>query len=79
MWLKVVIIVLFIALLVSLFSGLAFLLKDQGTTFRTWNSLTVRLCLAALLIGFLIYGVYTGQLGSRAPWDAQRASHGSTQ
>lgn len=75
MWLKVVIVVLFLALVASLFSGFVFLMKDKGTGFRTWNSLTVRLCLAVLLMGFLIYGIYTGQLGSNAPWDAQHASH----
>lgn len=74
MWLKVVIVLLFIALLVSLFSGYVFLLKDKGTTKRTWNSLGVRLILAVLMMGFLIYGVYTGQLGSKAPWDARLAS-----
>ena len=79
MWIKVVIVLLFIALVVSLFSGYVFLLKDQGTTRRTWNSLTVRLVLAALLMGFLMYGLYTGQLGSKAPWDAQRASQNPAQ
>lgn len=74
MWIKVVIVLLFIALVVSLFSGYIFLLKDKGTTYRTWNSLSVRLILAALLMGFLIYGVYTGQLGSKAPWDAHLAN-----
>lgn len=73
MWLKVVIVLLFIALVVSLFSGYAFLLKDKGTTYRTWNSLSVRLVLAVLLMGFLIYGVLTGRLASKAPWDAQLA------
>jgi hypothetical protein len=74
MWLKVVIVLLFIALVVSLFSGYVFLLKDKGTTKRTWNSLGVRLILAALMMGFLIYGVYTGRLGSKAPWDTLSAS-----
>jgi len=69
MWIKVIIVLLFIALVVSLFSGYVFLIKDQGTTRRTWNSLTVRLILAVLLMGFLIYGVYTGRLASQAPWD----------
>ena len=73
MWIKVIIVLLFIALVTSLFSGYAFLLKDKGTTYRTWHSLTVRLILAVLLMGFLIYGVFTGQLGSKAPWDAQLA------
>ena len=73
MWLKVIIVFLFIALLVSLTSGFVFLMKDRGTTRRTWYSLSVRLVLAALLMGFLIFGVYTGRLGSNAPWDARRA------
>ena len=74
MWIKVVIVLLFIALVASLFSGYVFLLKDKGTSYRTWHSLSVRLILAVLLMGFLIYGVYTGQLGSRAPWDAHLAN-----
>ena len=74
MWIKVVIVLLFIALVVSLLSGYVFLLKDRGSSYRTWNSLSVRLILAALLMGFLIYGVYTGQLGSNAPWDARLAN-----
>ncbi len=73
MWLKIVILVLFIALVISLFGGFAFLIKDKGTTRRTWYSLGVRLLLAALLMGFLFYGVFTGQLGSKAPWDERRA------
>lgn len=76
MWLKVVIMILFIALVISLFSGLVFLIKDQGKTMRTWNSLSVRLILAALLMGFLFYGVYTGQLGSNAPWDQRYLESG---
>lgn len=69
MWLKVVIVFLFVALLASLISGFLFLVKDRGRTLRTWHSLTVRLVLAALLMGFLIFGVFTGRLGSKAPWD----------
>lgn len=76
MWLKIVIVVLFIALVISLFSGLAFLIKDQGKTMRTWHSLSVRLAIAVLLMGFLIYGVYTGQLGSKAPWDQRYLDSG---
>jgi cytochrome c biogenesis protein CcdA len=69
MWLKIVIVALFIALVISLFSGLIFLIQDRGTTMRTWQSLKVRLIIAALLMGFLFYGVFTGKLGSKAPWD----------
>lgn len=71
MWIKVVIVFLFLALLASLVSGYVFLMKDRGTTRRTWHSLTVRLILAVLLMGFLVFGVATGRLGSNAPWDAR--------
>ena len=76
MWLKVAIVVLFIALCFSLFSGLFFLFKDRGTTMRTWQSLSVRLSIASLLMGLLFYGVFTGQLGSRAPWDQRYLDDG---
>lgn len=75
MLIKVIIVVLFVALLISLFTSLAFLFKDkdvEGNPRRTWNALTVRLILAALLMIVLVYGVKTGQLGSKAPWDDPR-------
>lgn len=71
MWLKPAILVVFLALLVSLGSGLYYLMKDKGTTRRTLHSLGVRVTLAALLIGLIIYGLQTGQLKSQAPWDAE--------
>jgi hypothetical protein len=71
MWIKVIIVFLFVALLISLSSGFVFLVKDRGNTQRTWYALSVRLVLAALLMGFLIFGIYTGRLGSNAPWDAR--------
>ena len=74
MWLKVAIVVLFFALIASLTSSFWYLLKDQGSKRRTWHALSVRLLLAALLMGLLVYGVHTGQLGSKAPWDAYRAA-----
>lgn len=71
MWIKVIIVFLFVALLISLSSSFVFLVKDRGNTQRTWYALSVRLVLAALLMGFLIFGIYTGRLGSNAPWDAR--------
>ena len=70
MWLKVVIVILFIALVISLFTGFGFLVKDQGDKHKDglWNSITVRLVIAVLLMGFVTYGVQTGQLTSQAPW-----------
>ncbi len=72
--LKAIIVILLIALIVSLFSGLVFFVKDQGTTRRTVNSLGVRLFIAVLLMGVVIYGLATGKLVSKAPWDARMAA-----
>ncbi|MAZ88842.1 MAG: hypothetical protein CL693_14490 [Cellvibrionaceae bacterium] len=70
MWLKVLIVILFIAVLLSLSSAFVFLLKDMGSSSkRTLYSLGIRLTLAALLLGSIFYGLSTGQLGSSAPWD----------
>ncbi len=44
------IVILLLALLASLLSGLVFLLRDRGSTRRTVNSLGVRLVLAALAV-----------------------------
>lgn len=70
MWLKVIIVILFFAVLGSLSSGLFFLLKDMGSTSkRTLYALGIRISLAGLLLAFIFYGLYTGQLVSSAPWD----------
>ena len=71
MWIKVAIVILFIALLISLFSGLFYLMKDQGTTRRTLHSLGFRISLAAAMMTLIGYGLYTGELRSKAPWDAK--------
>lgn len=69
MWLKLAILLVFFALVASLFIGFIFLIKDNNKSRRLWNSLSVRLSLAGILIALLIYGIYTGQLSSHAPWD----------
>ena len=72
-----------VLLVMSLVSGAYFLMIDQGdkTRRRTLNSLGVRLGLAISLMGLIIYGVASGQLGHRNPWDAgpisSKASEGS--
>lgn len=70
--LKVIIVVLFIGVVVSLFSGLVFLFKDTDTeeSKRTWYALGVRITLATALLLTVSYGFYTGELkiGSSAPW-----------
>lgn len=69
MEIKTVVIVLFIALVISLFSGLVFFVKDQGSSKRTFYSLGTRLVIAALLFAATAYGLYTGELGNQVPWD----------
>ena len=70
--LKAAIVLLLLALVASLGSGFYFLMIDQGDKDkrRTFHSLGVRLALAASLMAIIIYGVATGQLGHRNPWDA---------
>ncbi|MEH6569960.1 MAG: DUF2909 domain-containing protein [Halioglobus sp.] len=69
---KIAIMVLVLALLVSLGSGFYFLMTDQGnkTKRRTFHSLGVRLGIAIALAAVIVYSVASGQLGNRNPWDA---------
>jgi len=69
--LKTVIVLLMIALVASLASGLVFLMSDQGNPEkkRLFTSLGVRLGIGACLLLVILYGVMTGQLGHQNPWD----------
>jgi uncharacterized membrane protein len=69
--LKALILILMVALVASLGSGFYYLMLDQGdkSKRRTFHSLGVRLTLAVGLMALVIYGVATGQLGNRNPWD----------
>ena len=72
MLLKAVIVFLFIAVLVSLSSALVFLMKDVGNSSkRTLYALGIRVVLAIALVGTIVWGIYSGQLSSQAPWDRQ--------
>jgi hypothetical protein len=77
--LKTLIVIFMVALVISLASGAYFLLVDQGdkTKRRLLNSLGVRLGLAVGLMSLIIFGVATGQLGHRNPWDAGPATTGT--
>lgn len=70
--LKILIVLFMVMLVGSLVSGAYFLMVDQGdkTKRRTLNSLGVRLGLAIGLMSLIIFGVATGQLGHRNPWDS---------
>ena len=60
---KALIVFLIVSMLISLFSGAFFLIKDRGTTNRTAYSLGVRVSIAVILFATLVYGFLTGQIG----------------
>ncbi len=62
MLLKALIVILLIAILISLFSGLVFLVKDDSKSKRVANSLAVRVSLAIILVVLIYIGVETGEL-----------------
>ncbi|GBL60445.1 Protein of unknown function [Pseudomonas citronellolis] len=64
--LKAAIVVLLLATVASLFSGLFFLVKDEGHGSRVVNALTVRVILAALTLALVTWGFYSGQLVTSA-------------
>lgn len=66
--LKAAIVILLLATIASLFSGLVFLVKDDGESTRLLKALTVRVTLAALTLILITWGFWSGQLVSQAPW-----------
>ena len=66
--LKAAIALMLIATFVSLFSGLFFLVKDEGNSNRLVTALTVRVVLAVLTLALITWGFVSGQLVSHAPW-----------
>jgi len=73
MWLKILILVLFVGVLASLTSGLRYLLKDAGVpdSKRTLYALGIRITLATIMMALVFYGFYSGILTSQAPWDSR--------
>ena len=66
--LKAAIVLMLIATVVSLFSGLFFLVKDDSSSNRLVIALSVRVALAVVTVGLMAWGFYSGQLVSHAPW-----------
>ncbi|MDN6319525.1 MAG: twin transmembrane helix small protein [Marinobacter sp.] len=60
--LKALIIILMLAVIFSLFSGLFFLIKDGGKTNRVVNSLAVRVALSVLLLIVILLSLWQGGL-----------------
>ncbi|MHC8303556.1 twin transmembrane helix small protein [Pseudomonas sp. PB3P13] len=66
--LKTVIGLMLFATVVSLFSGLFFLVKDDSRSNRLVIALSVRVALAAITVGLIAWGFLSGQLVSQVPW-----------
>lgn len=71
MWLKILILVLFAGVVLSLTAGLNFLLRDAGVPNkkRTLYALGIRISLAGIMMALVVYGFYSGILTDTAPWD----------
>lgn len=57
---KLVLLILLLAIVASLASGLWFLAKDDQGSTRVLTALKIRVALSALLIGFLVFGYLQG-------------------
>jgi hypothetical protein len=62
MLIKILVIAALAAIIVSLASGMVFLVKDKGQSERTAKALTVRISLSVLLFGLLMLGIFTGHI-----------------
>ncbi|EBA00867.1 MAG: twin transmembrane helix small protein [Marinobacter sp.] len=60
--LKILIVALLLAVIVSLFSGLFFLIRDGGKTNRVINSLALRVALSVLLLLVILLSLWQGGL-----------------
>jgi hypothetical protein len=63
---KLVVLLILAAILVSLGSGLWFLAKDDQGSTRMLTALKIRVALSAVLIGFLVVGYFQGWISTAA-------------
>jgi hypothetical protein len=66
--LKAAIVLMLLATVASLFSGLFFLVKDDGRGTRVVNALTVRVVLTAITVALVAWGFYSGQITPHVTW-----------
>ena len=59
---KIIIVLLLLAVIISLSSGMFFLVHDKGESDRTVKSLTIRISLSIALFLMLIIGYFTGMI-----------------
>ena len=62
---RILIVVLLFAVIVSLFSGLYFVYKDKGGSTRAVKALTLRIALSALVFIILMASFYFGWIPER--------------
>ena len=60
MFIKIVIVAVFLMIVASLFSALLFFYRDKGVSKRTVKALTVRISLSIILFVLLMVGYYFG-------------------
>ena len=60
MLVKLLVVLLLLAIIASLFSGLFFLVKDKGQTKRLVNALTIRIGLSVFAFVLLMAAGFTG-------------------
>ncbi|WP_455894157.1 twin transmembrane helix small protein [Pseudomonas palmensis] len=66
--LKAAIVLMLLATVISLFSGLFFLVKDDDNSTRLLTALKIRVSLAAITLALVAWGFYSGQLVSHTPF-----------
>ena len=66
--LKAAIVLMLLATIASLFSGLFFLVKDEGHGSRVLGALALRVGLTAITVALIAWGFYSGQLVSHVTW-----------
>ena len=65
MLIKIAIVLVFLIIIGSLFSGLYFLAKDKSGSERTVKALTVRITVSIVLFILLLVGFWTGLIGQQ--------------
>jgi hypothetical protein len=63
---RIIIVIAFIGIIVSLGSALVFLVRDRGNTNRTVNALTVRVGLSVALFLFILFSYWMGWIEPRS-------------
>ncbi|WP_257266074.1 DUF2909 family protein [Endozoicomonas sp. ONNA2] len=68
MWIKLVVVVLFIAVVISLGTGFYFLLTEKKSSPKLLNSLKIRIGLTVLIMMIIVAAWLHGDIQSQAPW-----------